>query len=107
MRMLVVLIFAAVFISMFLIGIGSTTTLAYAQVEEQEGNLEGKLEKVHDVIDACQRMVEEGKLTVQEGGSMPEAIERDCFPLLGAFNVAVSEMLSNNSKVIEDILYGR
>ena len=52
-------------------------------------------------------MVEEGKLTVQEGGSMPEAIERDCFPLLDAFNVAVSEMLSSNSKVIEDILYSR
>jgi hypothetical protein len=34
-------IFVAVFTSTFVIGIGSTTTLAYAQVEEQEGNLEG------------------------------------------------------------------
>jgi hypothetical protein len=35
----IALILAAVFISTILVGIGSITSVVYAQVEEQEGNL--------------------------------------------------------------------
>jgi hypothetical protein len=40
------LIFAAIFTSIIVIGIGSITSVAHAQVEEQEGDLAGKIEKL-------------------------------------------------------------
>jgi hypothetical protein len=72
-------IFAAVLVSTILLGIGSITSVAYAQVEEQEGNLKGKIAKMQDVIDTCDQKAEAGTL-----GTSP--VKEDCFKVIDAFN---------------------
>jgi hypothetical protein len=51
------LIFAAIFTPIIVKGIGSITSVAHEQVEEQEGNLAGKIAKLQDVIDTCDQKV--------------------------------------------------
>jgi hypothetical protein len=82
----------------------STLVQTQAQVEEQEGNLNGKIAKMQDVVDACSTMAE-------QRGSEMEAVQEvltvDCSKVLDAFNLVMSDVLRNNSESIENILYGR
>ena len=93
-------IFAAVFVSTILLGIGSITSVAYAQVEEQEGNLNGKIAKMQDVVDSCSQMAEAGEVETL-------GLVDDCSKVLDAFNLVMSDVLRNNSVSIENILYGK
>jgi hypothetical protein len=92
-----VLIFAAVFVSTIAVGI---TSVAYAQVEEQEGNLAGKVAKLQVVIDTCDQKI-------RDGGPVWEGVKDDCFKVVDSFNLVMSEALKNNSVSIENILYGK
>jgi hypothetical protein len=94
------LIFAAVFTSIIVIGIGSITSVVYAQVEEQEGNLAGKVAKLQVVIDTCDQKI-------RDGGPVWEGVKDDCFKVVDAFNLVMSETLRNNNQSIENILYGK
>jgi hypothetical protein len=95
--------FAVTFVSAITIGIGPTT-VTYGKVEEQEGNLNGKIAKMQDVVDACSTMAD-------HRGSAMEAVKEvlmvDCSEVLDAFNIVMSDVLRNNSESIENILYGR
>jgi len=94
------LIFAALFTSTIVIGIGSITTVVYAQVEVQEGNLAGKVAKLQVVIDTCDQKI-------RDGGPVWEGVKDDCFKVVDSFNLVMSEALKNNSVSIENILYGK
>ena len=94
------LIFAALFTSTIVIGIGSISSVVYAQVEEQEGNLAGKVAKLQVVIDTCDQKI-------RDGGPVWEGVKDDCFKVVDSFNLVMSEALKNNSVSIENILYGR
>jgi hypothetical protein len=94
------LIFAALFTSTIVIGIGSITSVVYAQVEEQEGNLAGKVAKLQVVIDTCDQKI-------RDGGPVWEGVKDDCFKVVDSFNLVMSEALKNNSVSIENILYGK
>ncbi|MFZ0741239.1 MAG: hypothetical protein WAM54_06560 [Nitrososphaeraceae archaeon] len=91
---------AAVFVSTILVGIGSITSVVYAQVEEQEGNLAGKVAKLQVVIDTCDQKI-------RDGGPVWEGVKNDCFKVVDSFNLVMSEALKNNSVSIENILYGK
>ena len=94
------LIFAAIFTSTIVIGIGSITSVVYAQMEEQEGNLAGKVAKLQVVIDTCDQKI-------RDGGPVWEGVKDDCFKVVDAFNLVMSETLRNNNASIENILYGK
>ena len=94
------LIFAALFTSTIVIGIGLITSVVYAQVEEQEGNLAGKVAKLQVVIDTCDQKI-------RDGGPVWEGVKDDCFKVVDAFNLVMSETLRNNNQSIENILYGK
>ena len=96
----IALIFAALFTSTIVIGIGSIISVVYAQVEEQEGNLAGKVAKLQVVIDTCDQKI-------RDGGPVWEGVKDDCFKVMDAFNLVMSEVLRNNSARIENILYGK
>ncbi|MGC2562895.1 MAG: hypothetical protein WA326_07800, partial [Nitrososphaeraceae archaeon] len=94
------LIFAAIFTSTIVIGIGSITSVVYAQIEEQEGNLAGKVAMLQVVIDTCDQKI-------RDGGPVWEGVKDDCFKVVDAFNLVMSETLRNNNASIENILYGK
>jgi hypothetical protein len=94
------LFFVAVFTSIIVIGIGSITSVVYAQVVEQEDNLAGKIAKLQDVIDTCDQKV-------RDGGPVWERVKDDCFKVVDSFNLVMSGALKNNSVSFENILYGK
>ena len=100
MNKMIALILAAVFVSTIVIGIGSITSVVYTQVEEQEGNLAGKVAKLQVVIDTCDQKI-------RDGGPVWEGVKDDCFKVVDSFNLVMSEALKNNSVSIENILYGK
>ncbi|MGB7557447.1 MAG: hypothetical protein WBM37_02930 [Nitrososphaeraceae archaeon] len=95
----IALILTAVFVSTILVGTGIITSVVYAQVEEQEGNLAGKVAMLQVVIDTCDQKI-------REGGPVWEGVKDDCFKVVDAFNLVMSETLRNNNASIENILYG-
>lgn len=79
-------------------------TTIYAQpAEDPEHNLKGKLDMIQDVIqdvvDACGEKVE-------VGGPVWDAVETDCFKVIGAVNSSLSKVLIDNKESIDHILYG-
>jgi hypothetical protein len=93
------LIYAALFTFTIVIGKGSITSVVYAQVEEQEGNLAGKVAKLQVVIDTCDQKI-------RDGGPVWEWVKDDCFKVVDSFNLVMSEALKNNSVSIDNIFYG-
>ena len=71
-----------------------------AQVEEQEGNVNGKIAKLMDTIEICSERV-------HEGGPMWDSIKADCFKIVNAANTNITKLLSDNRISIENILYGK
>ena len=43
-----------------MIGIGSITSVVYARIEKQEGDLAGKVAKLQVVIDTCDQKIRDG-----------------------------------------------
>jgi hypothetical protein len=70
------------------------------QVEEQGGNVKGKIAKLMDAIDVCSEIVE-------EGGPLWDSVQADCFKVLNAANSNVTKLLTDNRISIENILYGK
>ena len=72
----------------------------YAQVEEQEGNLNGKIDKMQDVIDKCTQ-------TIRIDPDAFDLILDDCFKFIDVANANITGLLKDNRNTIENILYGK
>ena len=72
----------------------------YAQVEEQEGNLNGKIDKMQDVIDKCTQ-------TIRIYPDAFDLILDDCFKFIDVANANITGLLKDNRNTIENILYGK
>ena len=71
----------------------------FAQVEEQKGNINGKIDKMQDVIDTCTRTIEID----------PDAfalMKDDCLKFFGVVDANITGLLKDNRDTIENILYG-
>ena len=68
--------------------------LAFSQVEEQEGNAMGKLQKLQEVMEKCEQVV------------TLDYMKDDCFKMLNAINTNLTALLKDNRNSIEHILYG-
>jgi hypothetical protein len=55
---------------------------------------------MQDVINTCDQMAETGELVTS-------TVKEDCFKAIDAFNLVVTDVLRNNSAIIENILYGK
>ena len=76
-----------------------TLNVAYSQVEEQEGNAQGKMDKLMEVLDKCSR-------TIELDPDSFDIMKDDRFKVLDAINSDVTKLLKDNKNSIENILYG-